>query len=127
MSDNTMIARAMFDAFQSGDAKAARAILAEGFTGSQNGGPAMDRETLLKFSGAVKAAVPDFRYEEIECAPTPDGFVEEHTVRGTLPDGAALNLRLCVVGAVENGKVTRLREYLDSAGAAGLAKALAGG
>ena len=127
VSDNTTIARAMFDAFQSGDMDAARAILANDFTGSQNGGPDMSRDVLLGFSGAVKAAVPDFRYEEIVCAATPDGFVEEHTVRGTLPDGEAINLRLCVVGTVENGKVTSLREYLDSAGAAGLAKALAGG
>ena len=127
MSDNISIARAMFDAFQAGDTDAARAILADDFTGSQNGGPAMSRDVLLGFSGAVKAAVPDFRYEEIDCAATPDGFVEEHTVRGTLPDGEAINLRLCVVGTVESGKVTSLREYLDSAGAAGLAKALAGG
>lgn len=126
MSDNTAIAREMFDAFQAGDIDAARAILADDFTGSQNGGPAMDRASLLGFLGAVKAAVPDFRYEEIVCAATSDGFVEEHNVRGTLPDGEALDLRLCVVGRVEGGKVTALREYLDSAGAAGLAKALAG-
>lgn len=126
MSDHTSIARAMFDAFEAGDMHAARAILADDFTGSQNGGPAMNRDVLLGFSSAVKAAVPDFRYGEIVCAATPDGFVEEHTVRGTLPDGEALELRLCVVGTVADGKVTSLREYLDSAGAAGLAKALAG-
>lgn len=126
MTDNTAIARAMFDAFQNGDMDAARGILAEEFKGSQNGGPAMDRATLLGFSSAVKKVMPDFRYEEIVCAATADGFVEEHTVRGTLPDGEALALRLCVVGTVKDGAVTSLREYLDSAGAAGLAKALAG-
>lgn len=126
MKDNTQIARAMFDAFQAGNMGAAREILADDFTGSQNGGPAMSRDVLLGFSGAVKTAVPDFRYDEIVCAATPDGFVEEHTVRGTLPDGEALELRLCVVGTIAGGKVTSLREYLDSAGAAGLAKALAG-
>lgn len=126
MSDNRAVARTMFDAFEAGDTESARKVLADDFTGSQNGGPAMDRDTLLRFSSAVKAAVPDFRYEEIVCAATPDGFVEEHTVRGTLPDGEPLELRLCVVGTVEGAKVKSLREYLDSAGAAGLAKALAG-
>lgn len=126
MSDNVAVARAMFDAFQAGDVEAARDILAEDFKGSQNGGPDMDRATLLGFSGAVKAAVPDFRYEDIVCSATDTGFVEEHTVRGTLPDGDQIGLRLCVVGTVAGGKVTVLREYLDSAGAAGLAKALAG-
>ena len=126
MSANTDIARAIFDAFQSGDMEAAEALLAEDFKGSQNGGPDMDRATLLGFSGAVKAKVPDFRYEDIVCEATETGFVEEHTVRGTLPDGDQIKLRLCVVGTVEDGKITVLREYLDSAGAAGLAKALAG-
>ena len=127
MKDNTSLARAIFDAFQNGDSDAARAVLAEGFEGSQNGGPAMDRDRLLGFSLAVKAKLPDFRYEDIVCEATPTGFVEEHTVRGTLPCGEKLGLRLCVVGSVENGNITSLREYLDSAGAAGLAKALAGG
>ena len=126
MSDNTRFARAIFAAFQSGDMETARELLADDFTGSQNGGPAMNRDVLLGFSGAVKAKVPDFRYEDIVCSATPDGFVEEHTVRGSLPDGEQLNLRLCVIGIVEDRKITELREYLDSAGAAGLAKALAG-
>lgn len=70
--------------------------------------------------------MPDFRYEDILCQTTPDGFVEEHTVRGTLPDGEAINLRLVVVASVAGGQVTSAREYLDSVGAIGLAKALAG-
>ncbi|MEM7780598.1 MAG: nuclear transport factor 2 family protein [Pseudomonadota bacterium] len=126
MSDNTRIARDLFDAFQSGDLEAAGALLSDDFSGSQNGGPAMNKPTVLGFSGAVKAAVPDFRYEDCVCEATPTGFVEEHTVRGTLPDGKQLNLRLCVVGTVQGGQITAIREYLDSAGAAGLAKALAG-
>ena len=126
MSDNKAIARAIFDAFESGDMAAAKAILSDDFCGSQNGGPAMSRDILLGFSAAVKTKVPDFRYDDIVCAATDTGFVEEHTVRGTLPDGEQLNLRLCVIGTVVDGKITELREYLDSAGAAGLVKALAG-
>lgn len=125
MNDHTAIARAMFDAFQSGDIDAARAVLADNFRGTQNGGPAMESAALLGFVGAVHAKVENFRYEEIVCAATETGFVEEHSVRGDLPGGDSIDLRLCVVGEVQNGKVTQLREYLDSAGAAGLAKALA--
>ena len=125
MTDHTHIARAMFDAFQAGDIEAARALLADDFAGAQNGGPTMSKQALLGFVRAVKAKVPDFRYEDIVCTATAEGFVEEHTVRGTLPGGDQINLRLCVVATVEDGKVASLREYLDSAGAAGLAKALA--
>ena len=126
MTDNTQIARAIFNAFETNDMDAARALLADTFEGSQNGGPIMDRERLLAFSSAVNAKVPDFRYEDFVCAATLDGFVEEHTVKGTLPDGETLNLRLCVVASVEDGLITSVREYLDSASAAGLATALAG-
>ena len=125
MSNNKALARTMFDAFQAGDLDIAQAVLADGFAGSQNGGPTMSKQALLGFVGAVKAKVPDFRYEDIVCTATAEGFVEEHTVRGTLPGGDQINLRLCVVATVEDGKVASLREYLDSAGAAGLAKALA--
>ena len=124
MNANTQIARAIFDAFQNGDVEAARALLCEDFSGSQNGGPAMGRDALLGFSAAVKAKVPDFRYEDIVCTATDCGFVEEHTVRGTLPDGDEINLRLCVIGTVADGQINELREYLDTAAAAGLAKAL---
>lgn len=125
VSSHTDIARGLFDAFQAGDRESAGALLAEDFSGSQNGGPTMDRDVVLGFASAVKAKVPDFRYEDIVCTATADGFVEEHTVRGTLPGGDRLDLRLCVVASVADGKVSTLREYLDSAGAAGLAKALA--
>ncbi|MEM6584819.1 MAG: nuclear transport factor 2 family protein [Pseudomonadota bacterium] len=125
MTDNTAIARAMFNAFEAADLEAARGVLADGFKASQNGGPAMNLSMLLAFVGAVKAKVPDFRYEDIVCEATPSGFVEEHTVRGTLPDGEQLNLRLCIVATIEDGRVTDVREYLDTLAAAGLAKALA--
>ena len=125
MTDNAQIARALFNAFQSGDLEAAGALLSDDFACSQNGGPAIDRATVLGFTAAVRAKVPDFRYEDCVCEATSSGFVEEHTVRGTLPDGDQINLRLCVVGTVEGGQITAIREYLDSAGAAGLAKALA--
>ena len=125
MSENTATARAMFDAFQAGDIAAAGALLADDFQGTQNGGPAMNREMLLGFLGAVHAKVDNFRYEEIVCETTATGFVEEHAVRADLPGGEVLDLTLCVVGEVTDGKVTALREYVDSAAAAGLAKALA--
>ena len=125
MTDHIKIARAVFDAFQTNDIEAVSRLCADNFQGSQNGNPGMDRASLIGFLGAVHAKVNDFRYEDIVCSATPDGFVEEHTVKGTLPDGEQFSLRLCVIGSITNGKVTQLREYLDTVGAAGLAKALA--
>ncbi|RZV35141.1 MAG: nuclear transport factor 2 family protein [Sphingomonadaceae bacterium] len=124
MNDHVVLAARLFAAFESGDLDAARDLCAPGFRGTQNGGPAMDLETLLKFSAAVSAAVEDFRYEAAVREATATGFVEEHAVRGTLPDGSQLDLAVCVVGDVRNGKISALREYLDSARAAGLLEAI---
>jgi ketosteroid isomerase-like protein len=52
------------------------------------------------------------------------GFVEEHSVKGTLPGGNTLDLAVCVVAEIRGGKVTDIREYFDSAAAADLAAAL---
>lgn len=125
MSDHTAIARSLFGAFQSGDIEAADALLAPDFRGTQNGGPAADRAALIGFLRAVHAKVDNFRYEEIVCSATATGFVEEHAVRCDLPGGDSFDATLCVVGEVADGKVTALREYVDTVIAAGLVKALA--
>ncbi len=123
---STELAIKLFGAFEAGDTQAARECCDENFKGNQNGGPWADRDTLLKFSAAVKKAVPDFRYEEITRSATETGFVEEHAVRGTLPDGSKLDLMLCVVAEVADGKITVMREYMDSRVGAKLFAALGG-
>ncbi len=84
----------------------------------------MDLETLLGFARAVLHVVADFRYEDPVRSATATGFVEEHSVRGTLPDASDLDLRVCVVADVRDGKVSDLREYIDGVAAAGLVRAL---
>ena len=121
---NDDVAEALFTAFEVGDADAARALCDGGLKASRNGGPAMDLESLLAFSALVKRVIPDFHYENAVRTVTPAGFVEEHDVCGTLPDGSDLRVAACVVAEVSDGKVTRVREYLDTAAAAGLADAL---
>ena len=90
----------------------------------QNGGHPMDLETLISFGTAVKNAVKDFRYVNAIRSETETGFVEEHDIKGTLPDGSELNLSVCVVAETANGRITHMREYLDLTAAAGLAAAL---
>lgn len=121
---NTELARTFFDAIQAGDTATARALCAEEFQLVQNGGPPMNADRLIAFTSAVLTKVPDFRYEDCVTAATANGFVEEHRVRGTLPDGARMDLAVCVVADVEDGRISCAREYVDGVAAAGLAKAL---
>jgi ketosteroid isomerase-like protein len=122
--DNARIAEALFRALAAGDDDAVRALCAPDMCVRQNGGAPMNLETLLRFNRAVHAVVQDFRYEEAVRAATATGFVEEHAVRGALTDGSALDMQVCVVAEVRDGKVTDVREYLDTAAAAGLIAAL---
>jgi ketosteroid isomerase-like protein len=122
--DNTQLAISIFDAFTRGDAAAARTLCAPDFRVRQNGGAAMNLETLLGFTAAVLKVVKGFRYEDAVRSATATGFVEEHAVRGTLPDGSSLELAVCVVAKVQGGKITDVREYFDSKAAEGLVKAL---
>ncbi len=122
---NADLAERLFAGLAAGDADAVGALCAEDFRGHQNAGPAMDLATLMGFTRAVLGVVKDFRYEEAIRSATETGFVEEHRVRGTLPDGSQLDLAACVIGEVRDGRVVELREYLDSRAAKPLLAALA--
>jgi ketosteroid isomerase-like protein len=43
------------------------------------------------------------------------GFVQQHELTGVRTDGVAVRLTACIVCAVEDGRITRLDEYFDSA------------
>jgi ketosteroid isomerase-like protein len=43
------------------------------------------------------------------------GFVKQHELRGKRADGVADRLTACVICAVDEGRITRLDEYFDSA------------
>lgn len=43
------------------------------------------------------------------------GFVHQHTLKGVRADGGHVSLTACIVCKVENGRITRLDEYFDSA------------
>ena len=118
------IARSLFRAFTDCDDATALGLLAEDFMGIQNGGPPMDRDTLLRFAVAFRSVVRGYRYENAVCSATADGFVEEHDVCGTLPDGTEITIPACVVAEVKDGRITQLREYLDTAKAVPVMKAL---
>ncbi len=121
---NADIARQLFAALAGQDEAAVRAVCSPDLEVRQNNGPPMSLDSLLKFNRMVGKAVTGFRYEDAVRSATDTGFVEEHAVRGTLPDGKPLELAVCVVADVKDGKVTFVREYVDSAASAGLVAAL---
>ncbi len=63
----------------------------------------------------IAANVRNLRYEEISRIVTPQGWVQQHVLRGTAPNGKPLEVPACIVFSVRAGRVTRVEEYLDTA------------
>jgi len=69
----------------------------------------------------VVANIAEISYTEIQRQPTPTGFVQQHVLRGKVKaSGKEIAIPACIVCKVENGRITRLDEYLDSAQTAAL-------
>lgn len=64
--------------------------------------------------------LPDRKYTVLRREVIPNGFVQQHILSATLPTGEAWKMDACVVVSMENGKIKRLDEYLDSAAGAKL-------
>jgi ketosteroid isomerase-like protein len=64
--------------------------------------------------------LPDRNYRVTRLEALPDGFLQQHVLEATLPDGTKWAMDACVVVRIENGLITRLDEYLDSAKSAAL-------
>jgi len=62
--------------------------------------------------------LPDRRYRVLRREAIKDGFVQQHVLEATLPDGTDWAMPACVVVTVKDGLIARLDEYLDSAHAA---------
>ncbi|CAM3111389.1 SnoaL-like domain-containing protein [Prescottella defluvii] len=59
--------------------------------------------------------VENLRYEDIRRYTLPDGFAQQHVVRGTLPGHGPLEVPASLFVRVEDGRVSRIDEYVDSA------------
>ena len=77
-------------------------------------------EQNLKVLSWFARKLPGRRYRVVRREALKDGFLQQHVLEATLPDGAAWSMSACVVVRMCDGLVIRLDEYLDSAEAAAL-------
>ncbi|WP_433142806.1 nuclear transport factor 2 family protein [Actinomadura nitritigenes] len=70
-------------------------------------------EENLRVLSWLTATLRDMRYTEIRRRLTPDGYVQQHVLRGVVPDGTELTLRACFIVTVKDDRITRLDEYMD--------------
>lgn len=116
MNDSELgsVADRLFKAFVDHDADALRDLCADHarFWSSATKRES-DVEEVIANLPAMRGAIGDHRYEEVRRLIAPDGFVEQHRVRSTRPDGTALDIEACVVVRVdEDDMIVRVDEYL---------------
>lgn len=122
--DYAAFAQRFVAAIQAGDAEAVRAFYAPDAKIWHN----IDHieqtvDQNLKSLAWFVRTLPDRTYRVQRIAPLADGFLQQHVLEATLPNGERWAMDACVVVRVENGKITRLDEYLDSAKTAQLVAA----
>src|SRR5215472_8562411 len=71
-------------------------------------------EENLRVLAGLHRVVSGLRYDVIRRVPAPDGVLQQHVLRGRLPDGAEVELHAAMYLRVEGGHITRIEEYLDS-------------
>lgn len=110
------LADRFFAAIPKGDLETVRGIYAPDALIWHNDDQATQSvEQNLRVLAWVVKNISGLRYEEIRRHVTPSGFVQQHVLRGTAPNGRALEVPACILCTVKDGRITRLDEYLDSA------------
>ena len=80
----------------------------------------LDRSRSLRLLGWLCERLSDRRYDVTRRQVIDGGFLQEHILRGTAPDGRVIAMPACIIATVADGRITRIHEYLDPAGVAAL-------
>lgn len=121
MSDVLDLAARFIDAVAAGDLDTVRSIYApDAVIWHNNDGRETTVEENLRVLGWMATKVTGKRYDDIRRQETDNGYVQQHVLRGTAPNGEAFEVAACLVVEVRDGRITRLDEYLDSAAVAPL-------
>ena len=115
--DIRALAKRFFDSVEEGDIDGLVACYAPDAEIWHNTDEAIQHpEDNRKTLAGMVTRIEDRLYDDRRVAVFPGGFVQQHVLRGTRKhDGVRVHLPACIVCAVEDGRITRLDEYFDSA------------
>lgn len=75
----------------------------------------VDLDYVVKFLSSVAANVEGLRYTDVRRRAFAGGYLQQHVLTGTRPNGERIHSPACLVVHVSDGRITRIEEYLDSA------------
>lgn len=103
-------------AIQRGDVDAVRACYApDAKLWHNNDGVEQTVDQNMKVLDWFIRTLPDRNYRVIRREALSDGFLQQHVLEATLPDGTKWAMDACCVIRMKNGLIVRLDEYIDSA------------
>lgn len=103
-------------AIQTGDTATVRACYApDAKLWHNNDGIEQTVDQNMKVLDWFIRTLPDRNYRVLRREALPDGFMQQHILEATLPDGTKWAMDACVVVRMKDGVITRLDEYIDSA------------
>ena len=121
-TDTLNLADRMFTAIEQGDLTALQDCYAADIAVWTNfDGKELGRAAAVRMVGWLSSKLADRRYDVKRREVIDGGFLQEHVLRGTAPDGSTIAMPACIVASVADGHITRIHEYLDPAGVAALA------
>ena len=109
------LADRLFDAFVAHDLDTVVEMMTPDAVVVQNGNSLTVAEARVMIESLV-GVIGDHRYEDVRRVVGEQAIVEEHRVRSTTPGGHDVDLTACVVVRVnDDGKITSLDEYVETA------------
>ncbi len=115
-NDTLELADRLFAAIEAGDTAAVAELYAPDVKVWHNYDQIeQGRDANLATLGWMSRKVAGIRYEEVRREVLPDGFLQQHILRGTAPDGTALEVPAILRIYCADGTIGRIEEYLDTA------------
>lgn len=109
------LAERFFRAVERGDIDAVRAIYApDAVIWHNHDGKEQTPEQNLRVLGWLARHLTARRYRVLRRVEIPGGFLQQHVLEASTA-GGPFSMPACIVCQVQNGRITRLEEYLDSA------------
>lgn len=112
----------LFHTVEHGDLERLRDVFAEGAVVWHNTDDALtDVDTTIRNLAMIRGAAARFHYADIRREPTPTGFVQQHCLIIEMPGGPTIRDHCACICRVENGRITHMDAYHDSAATNALA------
>lgn len=111
------MAKRFFDAIEQGDIETMRdSFTADAEIWHNTDEMIVTRDQTAQTLTGMVARIKDREYADRRLTTFPGGFVQQHIVKGKrVHDDVEVRLPCAIICRVENGKITRLDEYFDSA------------